>query len=173
MVFLMMTSKVNVSLLIVNMNKISYLLIFIFLVSCTSNTIFEKPKDLIPKDTMSLLVQEMMIASSAKFIKNKNLERKINYMPLVYDLFKIDSIRFQSSNLYYLSKIDLYQEVFKNAKASLEKEKSILDEIKKRKDSLRVDSIKNSYKKKIPFDTLPENAKSKGSLNLKYLKPKL
>ncbi|MGK0327467.1 DUF4296 domain-containing protein [Polaribacter sp.] len=155
------------------MNKISYLLIFIFLVSCTSNTIFEKPKDLIPKDTMSLLVQEMMIASSAKFIKNKNLERKINYMPLVYDLFKIDSIRFQSSNLYYLSKIDLYQEVFKNAKASLEKEKSILDEIKKRKDSLRVDSIKNSYKKKIPFDTLPENAKSKGSLNLKYLKPKL
>lgn len=152
------------------MNKISYLLIFIFLVSCTSNTIFEKPKDLIPKDTMSLLVQEMMIASSAKFIKNKNLERKINYMPLVYDLFKIDSIRFQSSNLYYLSKIDLYQEVFKNAKASLEKEKSILDEIKKRKDSLRVDSIKNSYKKKIPFDTLPENAKSKGSLNLK---PKL
>jgi hypothetical protein len=168
-----MTSKVNVSLLIVNMNKISYLLIFIFLVSCTSNTIFEKPKDLIPKDTMSLLVQEMMIASSAKFIKNKNLERKINYMPLVYDLFKIDSIRFQSSNLYYLSKIDLYQEVFKNAKASLKKEKSILDEIKKRKDSLRVDSIKNSYKKKIPFDTLPENAKSKGSLNLKYLKPKL
>jgi hypothetical protein len=168
-----MTSKVNVSLLIVNMNKISYLLIFIFLVSCTSNTIFEKPKDLIPKDTMSLLVQEMMIASSAKFIKNKNLERKINYMPLVYDLFKIDSIRFQSSNLYYLSKIDLYQEVFKNAKASLEKEKSILDEIKKRKDSLRVDSIKNSYKKKIPFDTLPENSKSKGSLNLKYLKPKL
>lgn len=173
MVFLMMISKVNVSLLIVNMNKISYLLIFIFLVSCTSNTIFEKPKDLIPKDTMSLLVQEMMIASSAKFIKNKNLERKINYMPLVYDLFKIDSIRFQSSNLYYLSKIDLYQEVFKNAKASLEKEKSILDEIKKRKDSLRIDSIKNSYKKKIPFDLRPENAKSNGSLNLKDLKPKL
>jgi hypothetical protein len=173
MVFLMMTSKANVSLLIVNMNKISYLLIFIFLVSCTSNTIFEKPKDLIPKDTMSLLVQEMMIASSAKFIKNKNLERKINYMPLVYELFKIDSIRIQSSNLYYLSKIDLYQEVFKNAKASLEKEKSIFDEIKKRKDSLRIDSIKNSYKKKIAFDTLPENAKSKSSLNLKYLKPKL
>ena len=118
MVFLMMTSKANVSLLIVNMNKISYLLIFIFLVSCTSNTIFEKPKDLIPKDTMSLLVQEMMIASSAKFIKNKNLERKINYMPLVYDLFKIDSIRFQSSNLYYLSKIDLYQDTIQQYRYS-------------------------------------------------------
>lgn len=173
MVFLMMILKGNASLLIVNMKKLSYLLIFMFLVSCTSNTIFEKPEDLIPKDTMSLLVQEMMIASSAKFIKNKNLERKINYMPLVYDLFKIDSIRFQKSNLYYISKIDVYQEVFQNAKISLQKRKSIFDEIKKIKDSLRRDSTRNLKRNTISTDSLFDNSKKQRQLNIQDLQPKL
>ena len=88
------------------MKNLSYLLVFLCLFSCTSNTIFEKPEDLIPKDTMSLLLQELSIASSSKFMKNKNFEKKINYMPLVYDQFKIDSTRFKTSNLYYMSKID-------------------------------------------------------------------
>ena len=47
-------------------------------------------------------------------------------MPLVYDRFKIDSTRFQTSNLYYMSKIDLYQEIFEDAKANLEKQKEYL-----------------------------------------------
>ena len=100
------------------------------LCSCTSNTIFEKPKDLIPKDTMSLLVQEMMVASSATFIKNKDMERNINYMPLVYDKFKIDSVRFQTSNLYYMSKIDEYKLIFEDAKNSLKQQKEYYDKIK-------------------------------------------
>ena len=71
----MMKLKGSVLHLIDNMKKISSIFLFIFLVSCTSNTIFKEPKDLIPKDTMSLLIQEMMIASSAKNVKNINLEK--------------------------------------------------------------------------------------------------
>jgi hypothetical protein len=141
MVFLMMKLKENASLLIVKMKKKSYLLIFIFLVSCTSNTIFEKPKDLIPRDSMSLLIQEMMIASSATYMKNKKLETKIEYMSLVYDQFKIDSVRFQSTNMYYMSKIDLYQEIFEDAKAALEKQKKVYVDRNTRRDSIRNDSI--------------------------------
>lgn len=139
------------------MKKISYLFIFTFLFSCTSNTIFEKPKDLIPKDTMSLLIQEMSIATSSKYLKNKNLEKNIEYMPLVYDRFRIDSARFQTSNMYYMSTIDLYQEILVDAKASLEKQKIFFDKIKKRKDSLRKDSISKKrelQRKNIPSDTL-------------------
>ena len=174
MVFLMMKLKENVLLLIVNMKKLNYLFIFIFLYSCTSNTIFEKPKDLIPKDTMSLLIQEMSIASSSKFVKNKNLENKINYMPLVYDRFRIDSNRFQSSNLYYMSKIDLYREIFSDAKANLEKQKSFLEAFKKRKDSLENDSIskiRNLKKQEISIDTIPEDFKFDDKL--KKNKPKI
>jgi hypothetical protein len=159
MVFLMMKLKENASLLIVKMKKISYLLIFIFLVSCTSNTILEEPKDLIPRDTMRLLIQEMMIASSAKYVKNKNLETKIEYMSLVYDQFKIDSARFQTSNVYYMSKIDLYEEIFEDAKASLEKEKKIYDDINTRRDSIRNDSL-NKVRE------IKKNTKKKDSLVL-------
>lgn len=141
--------------------------------SCTSNTIFEKPKDLIPKDTMSLLIQEMSIATSSRYIKNNNLEKNINYMPLVYDRFLIDSTRFQTSNLYYMSKIDLYQEILNDAKTSLEKQKDLFNAIKKRKDSLRTDSIskiKELQRKNIPLDAV-ENDKEIID-NFKKVKPK-
>jgi hypothetical protein len=124
------------------MKKISYLLIFIFLASCTSNTIFEKPKDLIPRDTMTLLVQDMMIASSAKFVKNINKQQKVNYMAFVYDKYKIDSLRFQTSNLYYTSKLDLYQEIIADIKRDLETKKDFYNNLSKRIDSIRRDSIK-------------------------------
>ena len=162
MVFLMMILKGNASLLIANMKNTLYIFLLIFLVSCTSNTIFKKPDDLIPKDSMSLLVQEMSIATSAKYMNNKNLEKRVNYMPLVYDRFGIDSVRFQTSNLYYMSKIDVYQEIFTNAKNNLEKQKSVFDEIKKRTDSLRADSIKKikDFKtNKIPKDSLKTRKK--------------
>jgi len=139
------------------MKNTFYILLLIFLVSCTSNTIFEKPDNLIPKDTMSLLVQEMSIATSAKYINNKNFEKKIDYMPLVYDRFGIDSARFQTSNLYYMSKIDVYQEILTDAKENLEQQKAVFDGIKKRTDSLRADSLgklKDLASKKLSIDSL-------------------
>ena len=119
------------------MKKIIYFFVLVFLSSCTSNTILEEPKNLIPKDTMSLLVQEMMIATSSKFMKNKNLQKKINYMSFVYDRFKIDSVRFQTSNMYYMSKIDLYQEIFTDAKTSLEKQKATYSKQRRKFDSIK------------------------------------
>ena len=125
------------------MKKFSYIFIFTLFASCTSNTIFEKPKDLIPKDTMSLLLQEMKIAASSKHIKNKNLEKNINYMPLVYNKFKIDSTRFKTSNLYYMSNVDLYQEILEDVQNKLQAEKDKYSKIRNRIDSIRQDSIKN------------------------------
>jgi hypothetical protein len=123
------------------MKKISSLFVFVFFLSCTSNTIFEKPKNLIPRDTMSLLLQEMMIASSAKFIKNMKQQKNINYMPYVYDKFKIDSSRFDRSNYYYMSKIDIYQEILENAKNSLDSKSDVFNKIRTKIDSIRKDSM--------------------------------
>ncbi|NCT09606.1 MAG: DUF4296 domain-containing protein [Flavobacteriia bacterium] len=124
------------------MKKIFYFFSIIFFLSCTSNTILEKPKDLIPKDSMTLLIEEMMIASSSKFIKNKFQETEINYMTLLYERFKIDSSRFQTSNLYYMSKVDIYQKILEQATKNLEAKKEIYASKKTKLDSLRKDSIK-------------------------------
>lgn len=148
------------------MKKIStFLFCLLLLTSCISNTIFEKPKDLIPKDTMSLLIQEMVIASSSKFVKNKNLEKKINYMPLVYDRFKIDSNRFQTSNMYYMTKIDIYQQIIEDAKESLNKRKAIFEKLKKERDSIRKDSldkIRTIRKNKPSKDLIKQKVKIDG-----------
>ena len=136
------------------MRQISYFFLFMFFASCTSNTIFEKPKDLIPKDTMSLLLQEMMISTSAKFIKNKNNQKNINYMPFVYERFKIDSTRFESSNYYYMSTIDLYQEILEKAKASINAQQDVLKKAKKQLDSIKKDSIQLTLSKLKKGDSL-------------------
>ena len=143
----MIKLKENVLLLIVNMKNLSYFLLFIVLASCTSNTIFEKPKDLIPRDTMTLLLEDMMIASSAKYVKNKNQQNKVNYMAFVYEKYKIDSLRFQKSNFYYTSKLDLYMEMVNDVKNSLEEKKDFYDELTLQKDSIRRDSIKRVSEK--------------------------
>ena len=94
------------------MNKIKGIIFLsLFFANCTSNTILEKPKDLIPKEQMVELITDLFIASEAKGIKNENLERKINYSPLIFEKYQIDSSRFKESNLYYTSKIDEYNDI--------------------------------------------------------------
>ena len=154
MVFSMMKLKGKELLLIDKMKKNSYLFLFILLVSCTSNTIFEKPEDLIPKDTMSLLLQEMVISTSAKFLKNKNNQKNINYMPFVYERFKIDSTRFESSNYYYMSTIDLYQKILEKVEASINTQRDALKKVKKQLDSIKKDSIQLTLSKLKKGDSL-------------------
>lgn len=153
------------------MKNISYVLIFTILVSCTSNTILEKPKNLIPKDTMSLLLQEMMIASSATFIKNKNQQKNINYMPFVYELFKIDSARFDASNYYYMSKIDLYQEILEDAKTNIETRNNVFKKRQSELDSIRKDSTDKFRKKRRKLDST-RHLKNKKLDGLEDLLPK-
>jgi len=145
------------------MKNIAIFFLLTFLFSCTSNTIFKKPKDLIPKDTMENLILEMTIASSAKYSNNKNLERNINYMPLVFDKYQIDSARFERSNVYYTSKIDDYKKMLENVSLRLETIKKEFTDKKNVKDSMRRDSVK--LVKNIPILKLKEELDT----NKKYI----
>jgi len=101
------------------MKKLIFFLAIILLASCTSKTILEKPANLIPRDTMVLILTDLYIAKSASPEKNINNERKINYVPLVYNKYLIDSTRFINSNHYYTSKLEEYDLIFKDVKATI------------------------------------------------------
>jgi len=116
-------------------------LLFVFLISCTSNTILKKPDALIPKDSMVLLLTDLLIAKSARDVKNLNFQRELNYTSIVYENYKIDSTRFLSSNYYYTSVINEYQEIIDKVKTRLEVIKDTLEKSKKIKDSIRKDSL--------------------------------
>lgn len=136
------------------MKRISCFFVLIALLSCTSNTIFEKPKNLIPKDTMSLLLQDLILASSAKFHENNHKQTSVNYIPLVYKKYKIDSTRFKISNDYYVTVVDTYKEILEDVQKNLETQEDYYNELLIERDSLREvfvqDSIDNiKYLKKI------------------------
>ncbi len=125
-------------------------LILTSLYSCTSNTIYERPKDLIPKDTMIALMADLYLASSSRNLKNIKLQKGINYIPLVYAKYNIDSLRLKRSNFYYTTKVDEYQKLLEEVKLNLENQRKKFSRQKKVRDSVRVDSIrKNSSKVKI------------------------
>ncbi|PQJ80034.1 DUF4296 domain-containing protein [Polaribacter porphyrae] len=136
------------------MKKGFYFLSILLICSCTSNTILKAPEDLIPKDTMRILLQDMQIATSSQFFKNNNLEKNVNYMAFVFDKYKIDSVRFKASNLYYMSRIDEYKEILENSKKGLETLKKYYEDIRNKQDSLRRDSIKKLKSKKLNIDSL-------------------
>lgn len=123
-----------------------YLRFFLFflIASCTGNTIYEKPKGLIPKDTMVALLTDMHIAVSAKQIKNKFYKKGITYMPYVFEKYNIDSTRFKSSNKYYASIIDEYDKMLLEVKNNLENKGKVLQEELAKKDSIKKSEIEKT-----------------------------
>ena len=101
------------------MRRTIIIITVLLLVSCTSRTIYKKPDDLIAKDQMIDLWTDIFIANSAKTVKNKKLENKVNYMPFIYEKYQIDSARFMRSNIYYTSKIETYEEMFQKVEKNL------------------------------------------------------
>ncbi len=122
-----------------SINNLGIMLIWIFLfTACTSNTIYKKPADLIPKKQMVNLLTDMYLANAATNVKTKKLERNLDYMPLVYEKYGIDSLRFQTSNIYYMSHIDDYEAIYKKVDARLQKMLDTTEAAQKLKDSLKL-----------------------------------
>lgn len=117
----------------------------IFLGACTSNTIIKKPKNLIPKDQMVDLLTDMYLANAGDNIKNIDLKRNINYFPIIFEKYQIDTTRFKESNYYYTSRIDDYDEILakidtrlKALKKQFEIENKLNDSLNRlKRDSLR------------------------------------
>ncbi|MDY7394661.1 DUF4296 domain-containing protein [Aureibaculum sp. 2210JD6-5] len=108
------------------MKQLIYILITItFAASCTSKTIYKKPDNLIEQDKMVDIWTDIYIARGARSVKTKDLRKNINYLPLVFEKHKIDSVQFSESNFYYTSKVDDYQKMFEEVKKRLETQKEI------------------------------------------------
>ncbi len=125
--------------------SVTLLLAVIVLFSCTSRTIYKKPKDLIDRDKMISIWVDLFIAKGAKNVKTKDLRKNINYVPLVLKKYQIDSVQFSKSNIYYVSRIDEYQEMFEEVQNRLKKLQKA-NELKPEKNpvlpAVKLDSIK-------------------------------
>jgi len=97
----------------------AFLTIIIFW-SCTDKVTYEKPENLIGKEEMIELLYDMHVVIGTSNIKNVHLEKNRNYMSLVYEKYGVDSSRFASSNLYYTSNIEEYEEIYEEVERRLD-----------------------------------------------------
>lgn len=122
------------------MTKLSTIFVcFLLFLSCTSNTILEPPKDLIPKEKMISIFVDLHLAQAGANIKNLKEKRNENYFQLVYDKYQIDTIKFNESNEYYASLIDEYHAMFVEVEDRLTKLQEQYMEQRDLEDSLKRD----------------------------------
>ena len=120
------------------MNKFFHILFLgLFLINCTSNTIIKKPDNLISKDEMVNILTDLFLANGGKNIKNIHSKRNVNYYPLVYEKYHIDSTQLKESNFYYTSKIDEYDKILKKVDARLKKLRDEFEIERKLEDSIK------------------------------------
>jgi len=102
-------------------------LCFILLAACNSNTLVKKPKNLLTKELMIEIITDTYIAKAASTERNIMGDKHVNYHPLVYKKYQIDSVRFNSSLKYYISRINDSEKIFKAVEQKLEKQVTLLN----------------------------------------------
>ena len=118
------------------------------MLSCTSNTILKKPDNLIPEDQMVDLLTDLLLAVNAETTKNLDLKRKVNYHPLVFEKYNIDSTQFKESNFYYTSRVDDYDVILLKVEERLKALDKKFETLKREEDSI-AQAIKNLEKKSV------------------------
>lgn len=152
------------------MQKICYILLLTTLFSCTSNTIFKKPEDLIEKEIMIDLLTDLTIATVAKKEQNIYGKRNVDYTQLVFEKYGIDTVQFKRSNFYYTSRIDDYQAIYLEVEKRIERQNALFKTLRKEKDSLKKDRIR---KIKLRNDSLRKKERTEDSLVLEALNKKI
>lgn len=86
---------------------------------------------------MVALLTDMYVANAAINVNTNKMKRNIDYMPLVYEKYGVDSLRFHTSNVYYMSRVDDYEAIYKKVEKNLKKMLDTTEVSRKLKDSLK------------------------------------
>ncbi len=116
---------------------ISLAVVFTLVFSCAEEVV-KKPDDLIPRDTMTVLLYEMAVLNAAKSTNKAILEEQFDDpTEFLFEHYGVDSLQFVKSDMYYASQPLVYEAIYKEVEARLEKEKKAFEEARqKRTDSL-------------------------------------
>ena len=132
---------------------ILFLAIAITFVSCKEEFV-PKPDRLIAQDVMVDIMYDLTILEAIKNQNPASLDTfKINSRAYIFKKYKIDSIQYAKSNIYYASDYNEYKSMFEQISKRLEvKTQSVDSLIKKQKKKKSVKKVQQ--KSRIDRDTL-------------------
>jgi hypothetical protein len=103
------------------------------LVSCKDD-IVKKPARLIEKPVMIDIMYDLSLLNAIKYQNSASLDTfKINPTTYIYKKYKIDSLQFVKSNMYYASDYKEYSDIIDQVNKRLTKNKADLDSLTKPK----------------------------------------
>lgn len=125
---------------------IPFLAILTLLISCKDEVV-KKPERLIDKEVMIDVMYDLAVLEAIKYQNPASLDTfKINSRDYIYKKYKIDSLQFAKSNVYYASDYEDYKLMFEQITKRLDASKKSADSLvnleKKKKKSL----LKNNKK---------------------------
>lgn len=112
------------------MKKIIILLSILFvLVSCKEEVV-KKPNRLIEKETMVNIMYDLSVLDAIKYQNPASLDTfKIDPTKYIFKKYKIDSLQFAQSNVYYASNYKDYSDVIDQINARLTKNKATVNSL--------------------------------------------
>lgn len=124
-------------------------LVIATMASCAEKTI-EEPENLIPESKMVAILYDLAIINAAKQTNSNVLvENNVRTMPYLFTKYKIDSVQFADSNIYYAADPIAYEALYKEVQTKLDTIKTQFE----RKNLFKADSIAISKEKKKPKTT--------------------
>ena len=116
-----------------------FLVVLSMLLSCKKELV-KTPNHLIEKDKMVNIMYDLSLLEAIKIQNPSSLDTfNINPNDYIFKKYKIDSLQFAQSNIYYAADSKEYEKMFKEIKARLDKNKSLVESLiksQKKKDDL-------------------------------------
>ena len=136
------------------MNKNYIFIVLITLtISCKQET---KPNHLIEKEVMVNIMYDLSILQALRYQNPTSIDSfQINARDFVYKKYRIDSLKFAQSNVYYSTNNEQYKEMFNQVVGRINKEKAAADSLIK---------VEIKQKSKINKTKLKESISPKDSL---------
>jgi hypothetical protein len=108
---------------------ILFLAVLTLLISCKDEVV-KKPERLIEKDVMLDIMYDLAVLEAIKYQNPVSLDTfKINPRDFIYKKYKIDSLQFAKSNVYYASDYEDYKLMFEQITKRLETTKKSADSL--------------------------------------------
>ncbi len=102
-----------------------YLIIFIFIIGCSSNA----PEDLISEEKMESIIFDIMILNASSGYDLK-IDNDMISDELIFRKYDIDSAQFYNSELYYSRNPKIHFNIYSNVKRRIQKSVDSLKNIK-------------------------------------------
>lgn len=116
------------------MRKIIALLTIVTLFVSCKDEVVNKPERLIEKDVMVDIMYDLSILEAIRNQNPASLDTfKINSRDYIFKKYKIDSVQFAKSNVYYASDYNEYKSMFEKISKRLEVNKNSIDSLVKLK----------------------------------------